>query len=192
MHIIAGKYKNRQLQSPKGSQTRPTSSRLRESLFNICQNEIEGAVFLDLFAGSGAIGFEAISRGAKECTFVDSHPHAISCIRENCSKLQVGKESKILTGDIFDMLRLLEKQQARFDIIFVDPPYATWQSVKEELPLSTKIIQWFDKHQLLKPNGLLFVEEDFTFQPKLSDLKSLELINSRRLGTAALQQYRLR
>lgn len=83
LRVIAGKYKGRSLKTPKATSTRPTQGMLREAVFNICQNEIEGAFFLDLFAGSGAMGFEAISRGAMKATLVEQNRQAQLCIKEN-------------------------------------------------------------------------------------------------------------
>lgn len=190
MFIIAGLYRRQRLSTPKGSQTRPTASRLREALFNICQHAIEGARFLDLFAGSGAMGLEALSRGAQSATFIDSHRDAIRCIQQNVAHLQVQSHSQILCGEVFNLLKSLEKQGKVFDIIYADPPYQT--PVSQAVPTlfySQQIIQWIDTHRLLVPGGLLFVEEDFHSQPRLDQLTTLRLHDSRRMGHAALQQY---
>lgn len=118
MKIIAGKYKNLSLKSPKGSKTRPTLSKVRQSVFNIIQNEIEGARFLDLFAGSGAMGCEALSRGASTVTFVEKDFAAIQCIKDNLQKL--GEKGTILKADAQAALKKIE---GPFDILYIDPPY---------------------------------------------------------------------
>ena len=188
MLIIAGHYRHQKLLSPKSDQTRPTSNRLRETLFNICQQAIEGKRFLDLFAGSGAMGFEALSRGAGSATFVESNKDALKCIESNVRSLKVESQCQILRGDAFAMLRLLKKQGKTFDLIYVDPPYRT-SLPGSSLYYSAEVITWIDKHSLLAPGGILFVEEDFNFQPNIDSLETLCLINSRRVGQAALQQY---
>jgi 16S rRNA (guanine966-N2)-methyltransferase len=188
MHIIAGLYRQRHLTTPKTCLTRPTSNRLREALFNICQQTIEGARFLDIYAGSGAMGLEALSRGAQSATFIDSHKDAIHCIESNIATLQVQDKTQLLRGEAFAMLKWLEKQGQTFDIIYADPPYRTLGS-HTSLFLSAQIIQWIDTHHLLASEGLLFVEEDFQSQPQMEHLEKLKLKDSRRMGHAALQQY---
>jgi 16S rRNA (guanine966-N2)-methyltransferase len=192
VYIIAGLYRRQRLISPKGADTRPTASRLREALFNICQNAVEGVRFLDLFAGSGAMGFEALSRGAQFVTFIDAHKEAIRCIHQNAAHLQVQDQCQILQGEVFTLLTRLQNQGQIFDIIFADPPYCTPVShspCSSKVFYSSKIIEWVDTHSLLTKGGRLFIEEDFHHQPKLENLKILKLKDSRRIGHAGLQQY---
>lgn len=179
--IIAGQYRHRNLATPKGDRTRPTTSQLREALFNICQGYIEGAHFLDLFAGSGAVGFEALSRGAASVVFIESDKLALKCIKQNVQSLQVEDQSTIYGGDVFRYLEYLQKKSVQFDIIFADPPY--------QLGQSEKVIRFVDESSLLTENGVLFVEEASNFEPEIKDLKTLKLKNSRRIGSAVLQQY---
>jgi 16S rRNA (guanine966-N2)-methyltransferase len=188
MFIIAGLYRRQRLKAPKGAQTRPTASRLREALFNICQQNIEGARFLDIFAGSGAMGLEALSRGAQSATFIDAHQEAIHCIESNIEHLKVRDQCQILKGEALAMLHLLERQGRLFDIIYVDPPYRT-PAPHTSLFYSASIIQWIDTHTLLVPGGVLFIEEEFRSQPQIDQLQTLKFIDSRRMGHAALQQY---
>lgn len=189
MHIIGGKYKNRRLITPKGNLTRPTASRLREALFNICQNFIEETTFLDLFAGSGAMGLEALSRGAKSAAFVDSSQEAVRCIKRNVAVLQVEKSCEVFSGQVFSLLKILEKQHKQYDLIFADPPYNTAIEIAGDRFLySEYIIHLMDKSALLTPGGTLFVEEDARHPPKV-DLKHLVLKDSRKFGTSILQRY---
>jgi 16S rRNA (guanine966-N2)-methyltransferase len=188
MFIIAGLYRGQRLIPPKGGHTRPTASRLREAVFNICQHVIEGARFLDVFAGSGAMGLEALSRGAQSATFIESNKAAIQCIEHNITHLRVQAQTKILRGEVFKMLAWLERQAETFDIIYVDPPYRTPAPHTSSF-YSTEVIQWIDQHSLLSPNGLTFVEEDFRSEPHLSHLSKVQLNNSRRFGDTVLQQY---
>jgi 16S rRNA (guanine966-N2)-methyltransferase len=127
VRVIAGTYRGRKLKSPPSLQTRPTSDRLRETLFNILASRIEGARFLDLCAGSGAVGIEALSRGAGQVTFVDKSQKMCELIQANLKALDVGKtEVEKVTADALAFLRrLVKKGESPFDIIFFDPPYAT-------------------------------------------------------------------
>lgn len=188
MYIISGTHRHKRLKTPKGTETRPTSSRLREALFNICQGFIENARFLDLFAGSGAMGLEALSRGASFATFIDQSLEAIRCIQHNINNLQVESQSQVLKGDIFRMLTILKKQSQPFDIIYVDPPYHS-PSKELSVPYSVALIQWIDQNQLLASGGTLFIEEAYAYPPSLSDLTHLQLKNERRFGSTILQQY---
>jgi 16S rRNA (guanine966-N2)-methyltransferase len=123
MRIIAGKFRGRRLKGPKGLDLRPTSDRLRETLFNVLAPWIEGAVFLDLFAGTGAVGLEALSRGAREVVFVDSSPWANRLIRENIALCSVQSGHRIVASDVFTAVRWLARERVRADIAFADPPY---------------------------------------------------------------------
>ena len=122
MRVIAGSRRHLPLKSVPGRDTRPTSDQIKETLFNILQNQIYGTRFLDLFAGTGGIGIEALSRGAKSCIFVDSSRTACSCIRENLEFTKFTEEAMVYERDVFSALRLLE-QHASFDIVHMDPPY---------------------------------------------------------------------
>ncbi|MEI6243088.1 MAG: 16S rRNA (guanine(966)-N(2))-methyltransferase RsmD, partial [Chlamydiota bacterium] len=127
LRIIGGLFKSRQIKAPKTSFVRPTSSSLRESVFNICQNRIEGANFLDLFGGSGAMGLEALSRKAAHVTFVDNSKEAVSVIEENIRALGVQDFTKVFLGDVFTILKRLGKSGTVFDIVYIDPPYRLYE-----------------------------------------------------------------
>jgi len=128
MRIVAGKYRSRILKSLKGNALRPTSDRLRETLFNVLGANVAGSRFLDVFAGTGAVGIEAISRGAKEVVFIENHAPAAVLIRRNLESLAITSGAQVLP---LDALRGLEKlaachkpTDAPIDFVFVDPPYA--------------------------------------------------------------------
>lgn len=182
MQIIGGKYKNRKILVPKGDQTRPTSARLREALFNICQSYIEGTAFLDLFAGSGAMGLEALSRGASSVTFIDNHKECIRSIETNFSLLKAEEKVEILYGDVFQYLAKLQKRGKHYDIIYADPPYESAQS------FSALLLKTIDASDLLAPGGELFIEEAVAAKPNLI-LSTLTLKSSRKLGRSILLQY---
>jgi 16S rRNA (guanine966-N2)-methyltransferase len=121
MRIIAGLYRSRQLKSPAGLATRPTSDRLRETLFNVLAPRIAGARFLDLYAGSGAVGVEALSRGAAAVTFVERSSPALKILRENLQNLGIREHAHVYTGTAGAFLRSADR--GGFDIVFLDPPY---------------------------------------------------------------------
>ena len=123
MRVVAGTYRSRQLVAPRGAATRPTSDRLRETLFNVLTPRIEGARFADLYAGSGAVGLEALSRGAGHCTFVEQAPPAITAIRANLATLGIARDFSLEARSVKRSLEHLATAQPRFDIVFLDPPY---------------------------------------------------------------------
>jgi 16S rRNA (guanine966-N2)-methyltransferase len=122
MRIIAGSYRSRTLEAPAGLATRPTSDRLRETLFNVLAPRIEGAAFLDLYAGSGAVGIEALSRGAASVEFVERAPAALAVLRGNLARLGMTAGFRIHGASVGTVLRKM-KPGAAFDVVFLDPPY---------------------------------------------------------------------
>jgi 16S rRNA (guanine(966)-N(2))-methyltransferase RsmD len=128
MRIIAGKFRSRTLEAPAGLATRPTSDRLRETLFNVLAPRIEGAAFLDLYAGSGAVGMEALSRGAASVEFVERAPAALGVLRANLAKLGIAEGVRVHTGGVGGWLRRFGTgtsagRKPAFDLVFLDPPY---------------------------------------------------------------------
>jgi 16S rRNA (guanine966-N2)-methyltransferase len=138
---------------PKGDETRPTSSKLRETVFNMLQNEIEEALFLDLFAGSGAMGIEAISRGAKRSAFVDASLEGVKTIKDNVEALGLTEKCKIYKGDYLKILERLSKEGEAFDILFSDAPYPLKDSAH-------KLLDFLSRHTLLKREGRLLIETE--------------------------------
>ncbi len=124
MRVIAGQYRSRVLQAPPGLDTRPTSDRLRETLFNVLAPRIEGAIFLDLYAGSGAAGIEALSRGAREAIFVEQAEKALRAIRTNLSAMGVHGNYALEPRSVTAGLRRLAGSGRQADLVFLDPPYA--------------------------------------------------------------------
>ena len=122
MRVIAGSARSLPLKTLEGMDTRPTTDRIKETLFNMIQSEIPGCRFLDLYAGSGAIAIEALSRGAAYAVFAEKNPKACSCIRDNLSFTKLAEHGKLLNMDVLQALRSLEGEEA-FDCIFMDPPY---------------------------------------------------------------------
>ena len=122
MRVIAGTARSLQLVTPLGDGTRPTTDRIRETLFNVLQNDVPGSVFVDLFAGSGACGIEALSRGAKKAYFIENNKEAIECIEKNVKHTKFVEESMVLKQDALTALNYSIREKV--DILFVDPPYA--------------------------------------------------------------------
>ena len=121
MRVIAGTARRLRLVTPEGNDTRPTQDRIKETLFNMIQNQVPGSVFIDLFAGSGGIGIEALSRGAVRAVFVENNVNAYKCILENLKTTHFEEQATVLKQDVVLGLRSIKEKEA--DIIFIDPPY---------------------------------------------------------------------
>ena len=123
VRIISGKMGGRRLHSPKSNDLRPTGDRLKETLFNILGQNLTGLIFVDAFSGTGAIGIEALSRGAGAVVFIDRSPESAQLVRRNLELCGVSKGYRLMQLDIFQCLRQLDRERFRADIIFLDPPY---------------------------------------------------------------------
>src|SRR5271170_5699728 len=126
MRVITGKYRGRPLRSMPGTDIRPTSDRLRETLFNVLTagnpEALEGSVWMDLFAGTGAVGIEALSRGAKQVLFVENSPRAVKLIEQNLQSLEIVEGYRILNGDLAGIIWRLQREHMVADVAFLDPP----------------------------------------------------------------------
>ena len=149
MRIVAGKYKSRIISAPEGINTRPTSDRTRESMFNVIAHYIYDANVLDIFSGSGALGIEALSRGAKKVTFVDSDLNAIKCIKSNLKTLKIN-ENIIIKNESYEAIKNIGNE--KFDIILLDPPYA--------LNVFDEIMGIINDNNLLANNGVIVYESN--------------------------------
>lgn len=125
MRVIAGSARSLPLKTPPGLEVRPTTDKIKETLFNMLQWEIPGSVFLDLFSGSGGIGIEALSRGAEKAYFVDKSPKAISCIQQNLAFTKLGEHAIVLKQEVCIALDTIRKRESGtiMDFVFLDPPY---------------------------------------------------------------------
>ena len=140
MRVIAGTARSLRLVTPEGLGTRPTQDRIKETLFNIIQNDIPGSVFLDIFSGSGGIGIEALSRGAKKAVFIDNDKEAVTCIMQNLAHTKFENRAEVLAREVFVALQTLEYKSV-FDYVLIDPPYSKdlEKKVLEYLTTSTII-----------------------------------------------------
>ncbi len=150
MRIISGMSKGRKLVTPKSLSLRPTSDRVKESIFNILSEEIEGGVVLDLFAGTGNLGIEALSRGAKNVIFVEKGRHALGLIQRNLAQLGLEERSEVLPIDAIRAIGILKQRGKTFDVIFMDPPY--------EKGLVEKTLVKLRSHQIYDKDSILVVE----------------------------------
>ena len=150
MRVIAGTARRLNLVTPSGKHTRPTSDKIKETLFNILQTEVPESRFLDLFSGSGGIAIEALSRGAREAVLVDNDREAVRCIRENISHTHFEEPATVMAMDVMQALRRLDQMGKPFDIIFMDPPY--------RLELAQRILPFLLASTLVEKDTLLVVE----------------------------------
>ena len=156
MRVISGKYRGKKLLSPKDDYIRPTTDRVKESMFNMIQNYIYGSKFLDLFSGSGAIGIEAFSRDAKHITMVENAKDSLKLINANLKSINANKDNiELVNRDVIDFLKTSGE---KYDIIFADPPY-DYSKINE-------IIKIVSDNKLLSDEGILIIEteKDFTLE----------------------------
>ena len=178
MRIIGGKYRSRVLAEFEGESVRPTSDRVKESLFNILSFKIIGARVLDLFSGSGALGLESLSRGAKEVVFNDCAKANVAILKKNLAtlKVSVGEEAKIFN---YDYLACLEQVRGQFDLIFIDPPY--------RFDYGAKALACIARKGLLSENGIAVYERDKPFK---EEVDGLEKYDERKYGKTYLTFFR--
>lgn len=149
MRVIAGTAKRMQLKTLDGLDTRPTTDRIKETLFNMLTPYIYDSVFLDLFAGSGGIGIEALSRGARETVFVEKNPKAMECVKENLKHTKLSGKAVTMTTDVMTALYKLDGEK-KFDYIFMDPPYNN--------ELEKKVLEYLSESDLLEEQAVIIVE----------------------------------
>jgi 16S rRNA (guanine966-N2)-methyltransferase len=184
MRVIAGTYRSRILKSLKGLALRPTSDRLRETLFNVLGDAVDGARFIDLFAGTGAVGIEALSRGASEVVFIENHAPAATLIRRNLESLDIRSGATVLS---MDAVRGLEKLAAKltagkpgYDFVFVDPPYA-------EAEEYARVLRFLGGSPLVRTGAIVIVEHRWNFAlPESGKLRRTRLLKQ---GDAALSFF---
>lgn len=177
MRVIAGTARSIMLVTPEGKGTRPTTDRIKETLFNVIQSDIAGARVLDLFAGSGALGIEALSRGAEKAVFVDKSGEAVSCISKNLKKTKFdGTDKSLVLQCEFDraIMRLSDRKES-FDLIFIDPPYGLGLEYQS-------LVKLFDAG-LIEDDALVVVEEAKEHDPEALLSLPLELIKTKEYKT---------
>lgn len=186
MRIIAGTYRSRILMGLKGLALRPTSDRLRETLFNVLAPDVAGSRFIDLFAGTGAVGIEALSRGATEVAFVENHAPAVALIRRNLESLGIRKGAIVLATDAIHGLEKLASRKktgtSPYDYVFLDPPY---DAAKDY----ARVLESLGSGNLLAPGGVVIAEHRRKFKLP-EEMGALQCYRVLKQGDAALSFYR--
>lgn len=182
MRVISGKVRGLKLNTPKNEDVRPTTDRVKESLFNIINPYIMESDVLDLFAGTGSLGIECLSRGANKCVFVDVSKESISIVKSNIKKARVENESTVLNLDFKDAINKLKIQNNKFDVIFMDPPYYKNMFIDA--------LEKIAEVSLLKEDGIIIIEHDAKDKfPE--EVKNLTQTKSKKYGNTALTFYTL-
>jgi 16S rRNA (guanine966-N2)-methyltransferase len=183
MRVIGGQFRSRQLKSLKGLALRPTSDRLRETVFNVLAPLIVGARFLDVFAGTGAIGIEALSRGAAEAVFIESHRPAAALIKQNLASLGIRTGVSVLAMDaVRGLEKLAAKPNVRFDLAYIDPPYAAAEQYAQ-------VLEAVAKSPLFHAESRIAVEHRRAFE--LPAVAGLTVVRRLEQGDAALTFFAL-
>ncbi|MEI6633773.1 MAG: 16S rRNA (guanine(966)-N(2))-methyltransferase RsmD [Chlamydiota bacterium] len=185
VRIIAGEFKSRRLVSPRAAAVRPTSDRVKESLFGILGPRLDGARVLDLYAGTGNLGLEALSRGAATCCFVERAPSPCAAIRKNTAALGIEGRAEVLRLDCVRALGHLAQRGDRFSLVFADPPYAKKEESGSEFK---KILLGLDVCASLAP-GALVAAEHCKFDAPPVGLVNLRLLDQRRYGDTVISFF---
>lgn len=183
MRIIGGTYRGLRLRTLSGPKLRPTTDHMRETLFDVLGPRIEGATFLDAYAGTGAVGIEAISRGARDVVFIEHHRPAAQLIRENLKALEIDSGYVVLTSSVQKGLERLESESERFDIVFLDPPY-------EEIREYHQTLRRLARGPLIGPESIVIAEHSKHIDLEKSYL-TLQQTRLLRHGDTQLGLYRL-
>jgi len=180
MKITGGKFRSRNIKTPKGTVTRPTSAMLREVIFNILSNDTHDAAFLDIFAGSGSVGLEALSRGASHASFVENNKAAASIIKENLAIFDIAHDAVVLPTTARAAIEKFKREGTIFDIIFLDPPFSDLAAYTDTLNLLSDI---------LSPNGTIIAQHDKRAELSDSYLK-IEKVRIKNIGDNSLSFYK--
>jgi 16S rRNA (guanine966-N2)-methyltransferase len=188
MRVIAGLYRSRPLKSLDSPHLRPTSDRLRETLFNVLAPKIQGTNFLDLFAGTGAVGIEALSRGALDVLFVENHAPTAKLIRQNLESLEIRQAATVIAMDAHRALEKLKQRQKTadfsYDFIFLDPPYAAAEEYQ-------RVMNFLSTAPFVNENTIVIAEHTRKFELP-EEFPPLERVRVLKQGDAVLSFYRLR
>jgi 16S rRNA (guanine966-N2)-methyltransferase len=181
LRVIAGEARGRPLRAPRGASTRPTADRVKESLFAILAGRLPGARVLDLYAGSGALAIEALSRGAAEAVLVERAPAALACIAENLERTGFATKARVLAMPVSRALAVLAQAEAHFDLVLMDPPY--WQG------LIVSTLEALTRGRIVQADDLVIVEHDR--REEMPDaLENLACVRREAYGDTALSFYR--
>ena len=174
MRVIAGIARRRNLVCPSGDGTRPTTDRIKETLFNMINNDMPQTVFLDLFSGSGAIGIEALSRGASKAYFVESNKKAVQCIKDNLNFTKLQDDAVVMAMPVESALKDLE-HKVKFDFIFMDPPY--------DKLYEKDVLIFLSKSDLINKNSLIIVEASLDTDMSYAEELGFEITKEKKYKT---------
>lgn len=175
MRVIAGKARRIQLNTIPGNDTRPTTDRIKETLFNIINNDLYDINFLDLFSGSGAIAIEALSRGAKRATLVEKNRNAVKCIQSNLEKTHLDEQAFLMCDDVFSALKKLEIKKEKYNIIFMDPPY--------NHEFEKNVLIFLAKSDLIDENSTIIVEASLETDFEYAKALGFEIVRDKQYKT---------
>jgi 16S rRNA (guanine(966)-N(2))-methyltransferase RsmD len=181
LRVISGSAKGKKLKAPAGLNTRPITDMIKEALFNVLGAKVPNAKLLDLFAGSGSVGIEALSRGAQSVVFVDNSVEALKVVKENLNNCSFTREYHILRNDVFKALGLLKRHNSKFDLIYVDPPFTNEKIFNE-------IMEAIDVMDILEPEGIVIIRT-----PRRKEMPIFDRLQEYRLnhyGESSLHYYR--
>ncbi|MBW7899660.1 MAG: 16S rRNA (guanine(966)-N(2))-methyltransferase RsmD [Candidatus Brocadia sp. BROELEC01] len=189
VRVIAGSAKGIHLSSVKGSKTRPIPDRVKESLFNILAGVIPDSRVLDMYAGTGAIGIEALSRGAESCIFIENDRQALQIIKKNLEQTKLQTKAWVLPYDVFEITPFLEKNHVVIDVIFASPPYPFLEKKSYRDNLLTVFSSLYQKHILL-PDGLIVLQHRKTDSEQTPKVPVLEVFDARTYGDTQISFFR--
>ena len=181
MRVITGTAKGKKLLTPKDERVRPTTDRIKETLFNIISPYVRDAVLIDCFAGTGGVGIEALSRGARQAYFIDNHRESIELIKKNLKIARLEEKATTLPVEVSVALRSLAHKNIKADIIFMDPPY--------HLNIISRLIETIGQKNLLAEDGIIIAEHDNTIELK-DQIGSFIKVDQRVYGTTIMSYYK--
>ncbi len=180
MRVISGQCKGKRLFSVKGLNLRPTSDRVKEAIFDILQNQIEGREVLDLFAGTGALGIEALSRGARRAVFVESSPRCLTALRKNIEECRFQDRAQVLAREVKSGIKILEAKGESFQFIFLDPPY--------EKGFALKTLKALAVSPIVSSDTLIVAEH--AVSEEISSIPPLQRVDARKYGGTRVSFFR--
>lgn len=182
MRVISGKLKGKKLFSLKGQTLRPTSDRVKEAIFDILQDQIRGKKVLDLFGGTGALGIEALSRGARSAVFVEESTRSLAALRKNIKECRLKEQAEVLAREAQTGIKILETRGESFELIFLDPPYGRG--------LARRVLQALSRSSIVSPGTLIVAEHSLS--EELDSIPSWQRVDLRRYGRTQVSFFSLK